>query len=483
MAKQVDISSGSLKELWHLSFPLMISFLSLFAMIFVDRIFLSLYSAETLNAATSAGTFCWAFSLAWTTLAALAEVFVAQYNGSKQYNKLAEPVWQMIWLGLFSFLFFIPMGLWGADFLYGLKTPTNYEHHYFSITMFFGPASVILAAFTAFFVGQGKTSLIKWLALLGNLVNVILDPIFIFGIDGFVPSMGIHGACIATGIGVIIQVVIMGFVFLNKKNKEDYNTHQWFFKLKAFKQCFKIGLPPALFIFFELFGWAMFYRMMTQISTAHILVSSICQSILLLFVFFGLGLEKGAAAVTGNLIGSEKIDKIKNVLKSGFKLIAFFSIAIAVFFWFKPEFLMTWFFKNPQAFDHNVAEIGLMNSQELLNIKRLTKIGLIFTGIHLLLEYTRWLLSGILTAAGDTMYLMITGTLCVWFLIIAPTYFFIVKPKAPVEYAFLIWVIYSVIATIVNLIRFYRGKWISKALVIQPQKVSETSSNNLQQDG
>lgn len=47
----------------------------------------------------------WAGNFMWVTLAAMAEVFVAQYNGSKQYGKLGEPVWQMIWLSGFSLIF------------------------------------------------------------------------------------------------------------------------------------------------------------------------------------------------------------------------------------------------------------------------------------------------------------------------------------------------------------------------------------------
>lgn len=483
MSKQVDIVSGSFKELWKLSFPLMVSFLSLFVMIFVDRIFLSFYSTAALNAATSAGTFCWSFLLGWTTLASLAEVFVAQYNGSKQYKMIGEPVWQMIWLGVISFLFFIPAGLWGGTLFYGQPSPENYELPYFNITMLFGPASVFLAALTAFFVGQGKTFIIKWLALLGNLINIILDPILIFGIKGVIPSMGINGACIATGIGIITQVVVMLSIFLNKKNSAQFNTHDWSFKFKSFKQCFRIGLPPAIFVFFELLGWAIFYWMMTQISSTHILVASICQSILLLFVFFGLGLEKGAAAVAGNLIGSNNIHLIKNVLKSGIKLIALFSAIIALFFIIYPDLLINWFFKNPQAIDTNNIQLTLFDTSELVSIKKLVKIGLIMTGIHITFEYLRWLLSGILTAAGDTMFLMFSGALCVWFFIIIPTYFFIMKPKAPVEYSFIIWIVYSICATAFSLVRFYKGKWKNKALVINSQQEEPSISKDYQKNG
>ncbi len=483
MAKQVDISTGSFKELWKLSLPLMISFLSLFVMIFVDRLFLSIYSTETLNAATSAGTLSWSFLLGWTTLASLAEVFVAQYNGSKQYKKIGEPVWQMIWLGLISVVFFVLMGIFAGNFFYGAPSPTNHEHNYFSVTMYFGPFSVFLAALTAFLVGQGKTPLIKWLALLGNLINVILDPILIFGIKGFVPSMGINGACIATGVGIITQAAIMFYIFLQKDNRERYGTSDWTFKLKPFLKCLKVGMPPAVFVFFELLGWAIFYRMMSQIGPIHILVSSICQSILLLFVFFGLGLEKGAAAVAGNLIGSGKIDYIKKVLKSGMYLIGAFSVLVALFFVIYPEWLMDLFFKSPSAFDSHTSGVSLLEGAQLLEVKSLIRFGLAITGIYLVLEYARWLLSGILTAAGDTMFLMISGALCVWLLVITPTYFFILKPKAPVEHSFLIWVLYSSLATLINFVRFARGKWKAKALLIQTEDSGECIAADIQQDG
>lgn len=473
--KTEKIETGSFRELLKISLPLMISFLSLFVMIFVDRIFLSLYSTSALNAATSAGTFCWSLILGWTTLASLAEVFVAQYNGARQYKMLGIPTWQMMWLGVISLFFFIPIAIWGSGAIYG-QTPTSaHEFQYFKWTMFFSPASVFLAALTAFFVGQGKTSVIKWLALLGNIINVILDPIFIFGIKGFVPSMGISGACIATGIGIIVQVVVLFCLFIKKQYREDYGTDQYAFKKSAFIKCIKVGLPPALFVFIELFGWSLFYNMMTKVSASHILVSSICQSILLLFVFFGLGIEKGAAAVAGNLIGANRIEKVRNVLVSGCKMIAIFSLLIVVFFFMFPDFLMSWFFKNPQALESSEMQLGALSTLEFDSLKATIRTCLIFTGVYVIIEYLRWLLNGVLTAAGDTMFLMVSGALCVWFFMLMPTYFFIVKHQAAVEYAIMIWVGYSILAFFVMLFRYRQGKWKKRSLLINNDDSCEDS--------
>lgn len=469
--KTQRIETGSIKELYRISLPLMISFLSLFSMIFVDRIFLSRFSTGALNAATSAGTFCWSLALGWTTLASLAEVFVAQYNGAKQYKMLGIPVWQMIWLSLISLIFFIPMALWGADFIYGDPSILNYEHQYFTWTMLYSPLSVFLAALTAFFIGQGKTSIIKWLALVGNIVNIILDPLFIFGLEGIIPPMGVKGACIATGIGVGVQAVVLFVLFLQKKNREKYGSGDCAFKLKSFNKCIKVGMPPALFVFVELLGWAIFYWMMSKVSDGHLLVSSVCQSILLLFVFFGLGIEKGAAAVTGNLIGARKLDKVKNVLFSGYKMIALFSIVICIFFVLFPDFLMNWFFRNPGALEG--AEKIVLSGVETEAIKATIRTCLIFTGVYMIIEYARWLINGILTAAGDTLFLMITGALCVWFFLLVPTYFLIVKRSGSMEFAIVIWIVYSLLAFGIMYLRYYRGNWKKKSLLIEDSELEK----------
>ncbi len=460
-----QITNGSVKELWKISFPLMISFLSLFTMVFVDRIFLSFYSTDALKAATSSGTFSWSLILGFSTLAGLCEVFVAQYNGAKQYKMLGEPVWQMIWLSLLSTLFFLPLGLFAAKSLYGEFSKTNFDYQYFRYTMFLSPLPVLLAALTGFFVGQGKTSIIKWLGLIGNIVNAILDPILIFGIKGVIPSLGILGTSIATVAGIGVQVIILICLFFQKKNQEEYGTNKWRFKLDTFIACLKVGMPPAVFVFVELFGWSIFYRMMAQISGEHILVSSICQSILLLFIFFGLGIEKGAAVVAGNLIGASKQELIPKILQSGIKLLIVFSSVVFFFLVIYPDFLINLFLNNPNSFESGVST-SMLSSEQLKSLIYDIKVGLCFIFVYMVIEDVRWLINGILTAAGDTMFLMIAGAGSVWLFLLLPTYLFVYLPKADIKVAFFIWVVYSFISVALFYMRFKQGKWKERSLVI-----------------
>ncbi|HAB99239.1 MAG TPA: hypothetical protein DCE71_05405, partial [Parachlamydiales bacterium] len=155
---------GSIRELWSISMPLMISMLASLFMIFTDRIFLARYSLPCLNAAVTSGTLAWALMVGVGMLTAMSEIFVAQYNGAKQYQRLGIPVWQMIWVSLFSLIFFIPLGIWGAPLFFQNNLYGDLEVEMFRWLMFFGPSYALMTTLSGFFIGRGKTKMLVWLA-------------------------------------------------------------------------------------------------------------------------------------------------------------------------------------------------------------------------------------------------------------------------------------------------------------------------------
>ncbi len=404
---------GSFSELLSIALPLMLSSFSMMLMLFVDRLLLAHYSTAALNSAVNASTLGWALLFGWVVLANITEVFVAQYHGAKQLDRMGEPVWQMLWLSVASSLFFIPMAIWGVDWIY--KSPdAEMERTYIRWMLIFGPTYAAYGALSGFFVGQGKTKLITILAVIANVLNALLDICLIFGIEGIIPSMGIQGAAIATSIGSIFQTVVLLYFFLKKENREKYGTGDLRFQPKIFWQCFKIGSPGAVFALVEILGWAIFYNMMTMVSKEHITIAGICQSLFILLLFFAEGVSKAATAITGNLIGAKRSWFIPKVLKSGLQIhLIFLCFAILLFTLFH-QVLIDQFL--PNATPEYIASIedALMNC-------------LYATLIYMFLEGVRWLLSGILTAAGDTTFLLIAGSFSIWILLVAPVYIFVVK--------------------------------------------------------
>jgi multidrug resistance protein, MATE family len=445
---------GGIREVWHISFPLMLSFFSTFLMTFVDRLFLSHYSPEALSAAVNAGSMSWAPIFALACLASIAEVFIAQNNGAKKFLEIPKYVWPMIWLGVFSTFIYLPMSWWVTPILY--SSSQVMERDYYSWMLTFAPVTTIVFAISAFYVGRGKTGVITLLTIAGNLVNVILDPLFIFGYHSF-PSMGVKGAAIATGIGYCVQAAMLFYIFLRKKNRELYNTHKVHFDITYFMKCIKVGTPSACFITFELLGWGICYWMIAKTGELNMAIVSIAQSILFPFFSFGLGLEKGIAAIAGNLIGAGREYLIKKVITSGIILCSFFTVAIWVIFTGYPEIIINWFVHNPESLDHT--------TQITNSLFPYIKHAMIFLAIYLTFENLRWLFSGILMSAGDTYFLMFCSVLCVWLTLVFPVYIFVNHYSHAITLVYYSWISFSITTLLAVGLRYYSGSWRKKSLV------------------
>src|SRR5687767_7282451 len=99
---------GSVKELWAISFPLILSMLSINVMIFIDRLILAKYDTRAMNAAVVAGLIFSIFQYGMMGIAGVSEVFVGQFNGAQKLRRIGEPIWQMIWFALLTIFIFIP---------------------------------------------------------------------------------------------------------------------------------------------------------------------------------------------------------------------------------------------------------------------------------------------------------------------------------------------------------------------------------------
>lgn len=444
---------GSVKELWSASFPIMLSWLSAFGMTFIDRLFLARYSLGSLAAATAAGTLFWAFCYGMQSLTEVGQTFVAHYNGARRYSRIGPTIWQMVWVSLVSVLFFWPIAA-NPQWCFSGGTEWLAKQQYFRWLMAFGPIYGLWGALNSFYVGRGRPGLIVYATIFGNLVNVVLDPLFIFGWEGHWLPMGAKGAAIATGIGMVSQSLVLAIPLFKRDHRQEFALGQYQFDRELLLRCLRVGGPNSLVVTLELAAWAFFYAVMDMSGERYILVAGACQSIMLPFFFFGLGLEKGALAIAGNFLGARLPQKVFAILRSGLILIGGFQALFAAFFLFAPHLLIDLF-------------LGSSHGPELLALRPVLAQGLALICFYVFFENVRWLLGGMLVAAGDTLFLMVAGTLTVWLGMALPTYLVIRVFEGDVLHGLAIWAVYALVAAGINLTRFLKGSWRHQSLIEQ----------------
>ena len=97
-----SVEQASVKELWLLSYPLIITMAAQVVMQFIDRMFLARYSHEALAACVPAGILAMTFASLFMGLASYTGVFISQYEARKKYASLSVSLWQGILLAIIS---------------------------------------------------------------------------------------------------------------------------------------------------------------------------------------------------------------------------------------------------------------------------------------------------------------------------------------------------------------------------------------------
>lgn len=440
MSKSIQVNISSL---FKISFPLMLSVLSTHGMMFIDRVILARYDLNALNAASASIMTVSVLQYGAMGVTAISEVFVGRHNGAKEFAAIGTAVWQMIWFAVILFVLSIPIALYGSKIIVPQEL-SFYGVPYFKWIMAFSPLAAISTGLSGFYIGIGLTRYIILSVVLANIVNIFLDLILVFGIKGFVPSLGIRGAAIATIIGSFMQCILLFYGFLNGKNRILYGTAKWYLKPIVMWQEMKLGIPQGLGHTIEIAAWAFTFYFIAPLGMTFITVLTVCHSFMLTVYFMIEGLQTGITGIAANLIGARRIDQIKILLNSSLKLytVILFIIAIPMLI-FAKQLVTSVFISN-----HNAIEL----------INQVT-IGLQWMFVFCIFDGLVWIIAGIMIAGGDTKFVMVFNSVNTWLFSIAPLYF-LAKTNFIEPYMMsLFMVLYALINAGFFVARYRSGKW------------------------
>ncbi len=221
-----------------------------------------------------------------------------------------------------SYLVFLLIGIFATRSFYLSQTEdaqiVQYGCGYLSVVCCMSFGMFTQFTFERLLQSTGKTFYIMITQGIGAVINIILDPIFIFGLLGM-PKMGVRGAAVATVIGQI-TAGILAFVINKKKNDEIQVTGQALRPdPEIIRQIYKIGVPS---IIMQAIGSVMTYGMnrilisFTSTATAVFGVYFKLQSFIFMPVF---GMNNGLVPILAYNYGAGKKDRFIDSLKCGIK--------------------------------------------------------------------------------------------------------------------------------------------------------------------
>lgn len=433
--------SGSVRELFTLAWPLMISLMSGNIMFFTDRWILSLYSLESMNAAVVASSIIALFQFAPLAVTSISEVFVGQFNGAARHKELGRPVWQMLWLSLSLAIIYVPFAFWGERLI--TEPYRTVAAPYFKWLIAFAYLMPMIGALSGFYAGRGQVKILTLSAVIANIINGLFSAVLIFGWGPF-PSLGIEGAAIGTVFAQFVNMSILFCIFLKPSFRRKYNTGIMAFDKTLFFDCIKIGLPGGMSHTIEFVSWSILVNLTAALGVAYVTVNGLSVSFFVLFLFLVEGLQKAVTAICSNLIGAGRIQDIAKVLRSALKFHGITAVITFIPLVLFSEHLAQFFINDPHILKTHMTSM---------------KLSLFFVWLFLVFDGVNWICAGVLTAAGDTRFILKVNAFGIVGLSFIPTYYFVVVNKAPPEAIWAIGTPYALCMMAIYTWRYRSNKW------------------------
>ena len=295
-------------EILKLVWPLALGMINNAVLQFTDRMFLAHDSVEALEAVLPASALAWIFMSFFQSVVGYSNVFVARYYGAGEADKCRTCYHAAMCIAVVSGLLMLPLWPFG-DWLLSLFSPSEslgaLQRQYYDIVILGGFAIYGQMAAASYFTGQGKTRLVFWVNLAGNLINVALDPVLIFGYCGF-PRMGIAGAAYATVFAMVVQMVVLVWAVWREKAGQETGGERLDL-LSAVSGILRFGVPAGAYTVLNMLSFTIFVFFTGRIGSIELAVSNACFTVNYLLIAPMEGFSLGAATLVGQALGREDV--------------------------------------------------------------------------------------------------------------------------------------------------------------------------------
>ena len=201
----------------------------------------------------------------------------------------------------------------GAEGPY-LSITTSYMNGILTGTLFFIGQSIGNAILNA----QGDTTTFRNLLIAGFLMNLVLDPWFMYGGMGL-PAMGIRGIALATVLIQALGCIYMAVKVSNSKLRLPWGRAAWFPDMQAWKQLAQQGIPASVNMMTVAAGIFVITWFVSFFSKEGVAAYGIATRIEQIILLPTIGLNIAVLALTGQNNGAGRIDRVREMRKFAMK--------------------------------------------------------------------------------------------------------------------------------------------------------------------
>ena len=351
--KEQEFTSGSIRRaVFMLSVPMILEMMmeSVFAVVdiyYVSKV--SVNAVATIGLTESIVTLVYAVAIG---LSMAATAVVARRVGEKDLKGASQAAIQAIFLGFAVATIVSIIGILYPKEILNLMgaEPDLIEEGYGYTKVLLGGNVTIMLLFliNAIFRGAGDASVAMWALVLSNGLNIILDPIFIFGL-GPIPAFGVEGAAIATTIGrgtaVVFQIVILFYGWSRIK----ITLKDLVLRAKVMYNLIKVSLGGIGQFLIGTSSWIFLMRIMSEFGSEVLAGYTIAIRVMMFTLMPAWGMSNAAATLVGQNLGAGQPQRAEDsVWKTG-KYTAIFMAIVSIAYLLFAKTIISWFTIEPEV--------------------------------------------------------------------------------------------------------------------------------------
>lgn len=239
------------KLLVTMSLPMVISMFIQAMYNLIDSVFVAKINADALTAVGMAFPMQSLMIAFQTGLGVGMNALVSKLLGQKRNEEAAAAAVHGLILSAVNYIVFLIIGLFALPMFFSIQTNSpeiiGYGVDYLSVVCCCSFGLFVQICMERFLQATGKTLHSMILQGTGALINIALDPVFIFGVDFLgIPAMGVKGAAIATVTGQIVSALI-GILLQFKFNHELRLKFKGFrLRVQTIKTIYAVGVPSII---------------------------------------------------------------------------------------------------------------------------------------------------------------------------------------------------------------------------------------------
>ena len=308
---------------------------------------------------------------------------LARMLGQQEQEKAAKAAGNGLFLGILIYAVCLCFGCFGVKAYIQTQTAdpevSGMAITYLRICCILSPGVIFQALFEKLLQSTGRSVYSTIAQIAGAIINIILDPIMIYGI-GFMPRLGVAGAAYATVIGQF-AAAILGYIFHKKLNCEVKQGLGYLRPdMETIKGIYMIGLPATIaqaLMSFMVYAMNLILKFSPSAQTAYGLFYKVQQFAL----FMAFGLRDAITPIVSFAYGMRNQKRIRDGIRYGlFYTIVLMILAVGV----------TEIFPNAFATLFNAGQ----SREYFVGAMRIISISFIFAGINIAYQGIFQALSG-----------------------------------------------------------------------------------------